>query len=85
MQITVAGVVKEVKDNITISELIAQENVETPEYVTVSVNDEFAKSADFETQQLKDGDNVEFLYFMGGGQQWLLQTTSQSATPVTSS
>ena len=68
MKITVAGVVKEVKDNITISELIAQENVETPEYVTVSVNDEFAKSADFETQQLKDGDNVEFLYFMGGGQ-----------------
>ena len=67
MKITVAGVVKEVKDNITISELIAQENVETPEYVTVSVNDEFAKSADFETQ-LKDGDNVEFLYFMGGGQ-----------------
>ena len=67
MKITVAGVVKEVKDNITISELIAQENVETPEYVTVSVNDEFAKSADFETQQLKDGDNVEFLNFMGGG------------------
>lgn len=67
MKITVAGVVKEVKDNITISELIAQENVETPEYVTVSVNDEFAKNADFETQQLKDGDNVEFLYFMGGG------------------
>ena len=32
MKITVAGVVKEVKDNITISELIAQENVETPEY-----------------------------------------------------
>ena len=68
MKITVAGVVKEVNDNITISELIAQENVETPEYVTVSVNDEFAKNADFETQQLKDGDNVEFLYFMGGGQ-----------------
>ena len=37
MKITVAGVVKEVQDNITISELIAQ-------------------------------DNVEFLYFMGGGQ-----------------
>ena len=58
MKITVAGVVKEVKDNITISELVAQENVETPEYVTVSVNDEFAKNADFETQLLKDGYNV---------------------------
>ena len=67
MKITVAGESKEVKDGITIAELIEQENVETPEYVTVSVNDEFAKSEDFKTQKLNDGDNVEFLYFMGGG------------------
>ena len=45
-----------------------KEDLKNEDYVTVSVNDEFAKSADFETQQLKDGDNVEFLYFMGGGQ-----------------
>lgn len=68
MKITVAGEVKEVKDNITIAELIVAENVETPEYVTVSVNDEFAKRENFETQQLNEGDTVEFLYFMGGGQ-----------------
>lgn len=68
MKITVAGEKKEVKDAITIAELIEQEKVETPEYVTVSVNDEFAKSEDFKTQTLKEGDNVEFLYFMGGGQ-----------------
>lgn len=68
MKITVAGEVKEVKDNITIAELIVAENVETPEYVTVSVNDEFAKRDNFETQQLNEGDTVEFLYFMGGGQ-----------------
>lgn len=68
MKITVAGEVKEVKDNITIAELIEEENVETPEYVTVSVNDEFAKRDNFETQQLNEGDTVEFLYFMGGGQ-----------------
>lgn len=67
MKITVSGDQKEVKDGITISELIAQENVETPEYVSVSVNEEFAKSVDFDTQQLHDGDVVEFLYFMGGG------------------
>lgn len=67
MKIKVAGEDKEVKDGITIEELIKQENVETPEYVTVSVNDEFAKREDFPTQQLKDGDSVEFLYFMGGG------------------
>lgn len=42
MKITVSGETKEVKDGITISELISQENVETPEYVSVSVNEEFA-------------------------------------------
>ena len=52
VKITVAGKVKE--------------NVETPEYVTVSVNDEFVERVDFE-KALKDGDEVEFLYFMGGG------------------
>ena len=67
MKITVAGEVKEVKDQITIAELIEQEKVETPEYVTVSVNEEFAKREDFNTQTLHEGDTVEFLYFMGGG------------------
>lgn len=67
MKLTVGGEQKEVADGITIAQLIEQENVETPEYVSVSVNEEFAKRADFETQQLHDGDVVEFLYFMGGG------------------
>ncbi|MBQ8163041.1 MAG: sulfur carrier protein ThiS [Clostridia bacterium] len=67
MKITVSGEVKEVKEGLTIAELIEQQNVENPQYVSVSVNDEFAKSEDFATYELKDGDNVEFLYFMGGG------------------
>lgn len=65
MIITVAGEKKEVKDNLTLSELIILENVETPEYVTVSINEEFVE--DKENTVLKDGDIVEFLYFMGGG------------------
>lgn len=67
MVITVAGDKKEVKDVITVSELIVQENVETPQYVTVSVNDDFIDKAEFDTYALKEGDSVEFLYFMGGG------------------
>lgn len=67
MQITVAGEKKEVKDGLTLLELIEQENVETPEYVTVSINDEFIETEAKATTVLKDGDNVEFLYFMGGG------------------
>ena len=67
MQITVAGTKKEIKDNTTISELIVSEKVETPEYVTVTVNDEFISSDKIGSTVLKDGDTVEFLYFMGGG------------------
>ena len=67
MIITVAGVRKSVKDGLNISELIEQEQVETPEYVTVSVNEEFLDRDQFETTKLKEGDVVEFFYFMGGG------------------
>ena len=49
------------------TQLVAAENVETPEYVTVSVNDEFVDHKDFDSRVLNDGDTVEFLYFMGGG------------------
>ena len=68
MKITVAGVKKEVQDGLTVAQLIIDENVETPEYVTVTVNDEFLESDQFATTELNEGDNIEFLYFMGGGQ-----------------
>ncbi|MBQ7679871.1 MAG: sulfur carrier protein ThiS [Butyrivibrio sp.] len=67
MKITVAGETKEVKEGITIAELIELEKVETPEYVTVSVNESFADKNTYATQALKEGDTVEFLYCMGGG------------------
>ncbi|MDD6990858.1 MAG: sulfur carrier protein ThiS [Oscillospiraceae bacterium] len=67
MKITVAGEKKEVKDGLTVAQLVIDEKVETPEYVTVTINDEFVESGAFESTVLKDGDSVEFLYFMGGG------------------
>ena len=67
MNITVAGEKKEVTEGLTVAELIAAENVETPQYVTVSVNEEFVESGAFDATVLKEGDVVEFLYFMGGG------------------
>ncbi len=67
MKIIVAGEKKEFDDGITVSKLIELENVETPQYVTVSVNEEFVESGSFDSHVLKEGDEVEFLYFMGGG------------------
>lgn len=68
MKITVAGVKKEVADGLTVAQLVIDENVETPEYVTVTVNDDFVEHGQFEETVLKDGDSIEYLYFMGGGQ-----------------
>jgi sulfur carrier protein len=68
MIITVAGVKKEVADGLTVAQLVIDEKVETPQYVTVTINDDFVESGTFESTVLKEGDCVEFLYFMGGGQ-----------------
>ena len=49
------------------SELIKQLLVENPEMVSVQVNEEFAEREDWDSIQIKEGDKVDFLYFMGGG------------------
>mgnify|MGYP004573800051 FL=1 len=67
MTITVAGVKKEVADGLTVAQLVIDENVETPQYVTATINDEFVESGQFAETVIKDGDSIEFLYFMGGG------------------
>ena len=67
MTITVAGAPKTYADDLTVQQLIELENVENPQYVSVTLNDDFVRSSEFAATVLHDGDNVEFLYFMGGG------------------
>ncbi|MBR1479009.1 MAG: sulfur carrier protein ThiS [Lachnospiraceae bacterium] len=67
MTIKVAGEQKQMADGITVAGLIEAEQVENPQYVTVSVNEEFIDAGDFASHVLNEGDEVEFLYFMGGG------------------
>ena len=56
-----------VASGMTIQELLIAENVEMPEYVSVSVNEQFINKEEFSSFVLRDGDVVEFLYYMGGG------------------
>lgn len=67
MTATIAGVKKEIAEGTTVAKLIVDEKVENAEYVTVTLNEDFLDRAAFETTVIKEGDNVEFLYFMGGG------------------
>lgn len=67
-KLIVNGEDQEVQLPLTVSDLIKQNKVFQPEMVSVQVNEEFVEREDFDSIQLKEGDSVDFLYFMGGGQ-----------------
>lgn len=67
MEINTNGKIVEVADNLTITELLRELKVENPEYVSVEHNGEILDRQKFSTTVVTEGDNVEFLYYMGGG------------------
>ena len=66
-KITVNGEAQEVQLPLSLTELINQNDVQQPEMVSVQVNDDFVDRNEWDTLQIKEGDSVDFLYFMGGG------------------
>ncbi|MDZ7641401.1 MAG: sulfur carrier protein ThiS [Desulfurivibrio sp.] len=67
MRIKVNGEDKEFSQEVNVSRVLTEQNVESPEMVAVQVNGAFVDKEQFEAHTLRDGDSVEFLYFMGGG------------------
>ncbi|MBR7019032.1 MAG: sulfur carrier protein ThiS [Prevotella sp.] len=67
-KIIVNGEAHEYTLPLNIKELITQALVESPEMVSVQLNEEFVEREVWALTQLQDGDQVDFLYFMGGGQ-----------------
>ena len=66
-KIIVNGEAHEYTLPLNIKELITQALVESPEMVSVQLNEEFVEREVWALTQLQDGDQVDFLYFMGGG------------------
>lgn len=56
---------------LTVEELIKQNNVENPELVSVQVNEEFLDRNEYAKRQVKEGDEIDFLFFIGGGQAYV--------------
>ena len=63
MTIVVAGERKEYADGLTVEELIEAEKVETPQYVTVTVNDTFLSNAHLGVRYQRGQTSVKFRYF----------------------
>lgn len=55
------------EDKLTVTELLGVKNVPDPEMVSVQLNGEILERDEFTVKALGDGDELEFLYFMGGG------------------
>ena len=68
MQISINGEQNEFSEAaINISKLLEIQRVESPEMIAVQINGEFVDMDKYPSTYLKSGDDVEFLYYMGGG------------------
>lgn len=67
IKILVNGDEQEMNDTISIAQLIKSNNVAQPEMVSIQLNGEFVNREDFEIIHVNEGDEIDFLYFMGGG------------------
>ena len=68
MQIKINGEIEKIAEtNLNITRLLELKKVESPDLVSVLLNDEIVDRAHYETIRVSDNDTVEFLYFMGGG------------------
>lgn len=66
-KISVNGKAQELETPISITELIKQNNVAQPEMVSIQLNGGFVNRDDFDSTLVAEGDELDFLYFMGGG------------------
>jgi sulfur carrier protein len=69
MKITINGKETSIdeKPDRTIASLLEELDVSQRQYVTVELNGDIIDRPAFETTPVKEGDEIEFLYFMGGG------------------
>jgi len=67
MQLVINGKADSIEEKVTVTDLLRIRQVKMPDMVTVELNGEILERNSFDQVVLKDGDRIEFLYFMGGG------------------
>lgn len=55
------------QETLSVSELLKVKEVKMPDMVSVEYNGEILDREAFDSTTVKEGDELEFLYFMGGG------------------
>lgn len=55
------------KDGLSITDLLCEQKIKVPDMVSIEINGSILQRSEFDNTNLKEGDKVELLYFMGGG------------------
>jgi sulfur carrier protein len=66
-KIFVNGKEQVIDSPLSVVDLIKKNDVEQPDTVSVQLNGEFVDRLQYSTTIVNDNDEVDFLYFMGGG------------------
>jgi len=66
VQITLNGKNEQIEEGTTVSEVLKTKNVR-PEIVAVEINGEIIDRDEYETMQLRRGDEMDYLHYMAGG------------------
>ena len=68
MQVKINGEPESIpKERVSITHLLQLKKVESPDMVSVQLNGAIVERTRYEDIFLSDNDELEFLYFMGGG------------------
>jgi thiamine biosynthesis protein ThiS len=66
LRININGEPREVKDNLSLPELISSLNLR-PEQIAIELNQIVIRRAQWQTTALRENDKVEIVHFVGGG------------------
>ena len=67
MTIKVNGMAQEIEGSLSVADLLVRNKAEQPDMVSVQLNGEFVQRDRYGVTTLKENDEIDFLYFMGGG------------------
>lgn len=66
VKIRLNGKEQEIQSGMTVSDLLLKWKIR-PELVTVEVNEHILQKLDYDGARIQEGDHVEFVFYMGGG------------------
>ena len=66
IKITLNGKPNAIESGLTVTDLLCKWRMR-PELVTVEINEHILQKLDYDSTEIKAGDKIEFIFYMGGG------------------